>query len=84
MDNSGSGVCMLEWVVSNPSAPGRDAMRGINAVTEFLTIAARDMGYTFMLTTCRQESLAKVHQRNGFFKTDEGMIHLAKILKEDQ
>ena len=82
MDNSGSGICMLEWMVTNPEIPARDALLGIKAVTEFITSAAKEMGYTFMFTTCKQESLAKVHEKHGFQRTDSGMIHFYKSLQE--
>lgn len=81
MDNSSSGVSMLEWLVSNPEASARDAMRGIKAITQFLSGAAFEMGYKVMITTCRQESLARIHEKSGFIRTDSNMIHLTKILK---
>lgn len=81
MDNS-VGVCMLEWLVTDPEAKPRDALRAINRITDFFTHSALAMDYGVMLATCRQASLAKVHGKNGFHKTDEGMIHLIKFLKE--
>ena len=38
------------------------------------------MGYTVMLTTCKQESLAKVYEKTGFQRTDSNMIHLVQLL----
>lgn len=83
MDNGNSGVSMLEWLVSNPKISARESMRGIKAVTDFLGQAASEMGYSVMITTCRQESLARLHERNGFARTDEGMIHLVKVLQKE-
>ena len=80
MDNS-SGVCMMEWTVTNPANNPRDSLRAISALTEFLKADAKSNGYTVILTTCKQQSLARVHERNGFTKTDDGMIHLIGGLK---
>jgi len=82
MDNS-VGVCMLEWLVTNPYCTGKESLRVINAITEHMKSVALSMNYGVMLTTCRQPSLARVHERNGFIKTDEGMIHLVRILEEE-
>jgi hypothetical protein len=79
MDNS-IGVSMLEWMVSNPSANPRHVLKGIKAIVEFLKDQAREMNYTVMLTTCKQESLAKVYEKTGFRKTDSEMIHLVQTL----
>jgi len=38
------------------------------------------MNYTVMLTTCKQESLAKVYEKSGFLQTDSEMIHLVQNL----
>jgi hypothetical protein len=78
MDNS-VGVCMLEWLVAAPDAPGKAVLRGIRHVVSFLQEEASRMDYNVMLTTCKQESLAKVYQKNGFNRTDDSMIHLIKI-----
>lgn len=79
MDNS-VGVCMLEWLVSNPDCAPRDVVRALGHVCDYLTAEAQACGYRAMLTTCRQEGLAKFHERRGFARTDENMIHLVKPL----
>lgn len=79
MDNS-SGVCMLEWLVTDPAAPAMKAVKGLTHICRYLSGQAKDFGYTSMLTTCRQDSLAKFHERNGFTRTDGEMIHLVKAL----
>ena len=75
MDNS-TGVSMLEWLVSNPACNGRETLKAINELTKFFKERAAAMNYGVMLTTCRQASLAKLHERNGFTITDRNMIHL--------
>ena len=81
MDNS-SPVCMLEWMVANPALSATKTVRALKHVSEFLTAEAKHNGYFAMLTTCKQESLIKFHERHGFERTDGGMTHMAKFLKE--
>jgi hypothetical protein len=81
MDNS-VGVCWLEWLVTNPDATGRQSLAGIAAVTEFLAERALEMNYGVMFTTCRQPALARIYERHGFGRTDEGVIHLVRKLRE--
>jgi hypothetical protein len=83
MDNS-CGVCMLEWLVTNPEVKGTGTVRGLKHVCEFLTKQAKSFGYTIMLTTCRQDSLARFHERNGFQTTDSEMIHLVKLMPKGE
>jgi hypothetical protein len=79
MDNS-IGVCMLEWLVADPEAPGKAVLTAIRHITRFLQERASELNYNVMLTTCRQESLARVYEKiGGFTRTDDGMIHLIKI-----
>jgi hypothetical protein len=80
MDNS-VGVSMLEWMVSNPDASPRKVLKAINLIVDFMGKAAADMDYGVMLTTCKQESLAKVYERAGFARTDSEMIHFVRRLK---
>ena len=79
LDNS-SGVSILEWMVSDPDASPKKVYVGIKTIVGFLKERAKDMGYTVMLTTCKQESLAKVYEKTGFQRTDSNMIHLVQLL----
>jgi hypothetical protein len=83
MDNS-VGVCWLEWVVTNPEATGFEAMKGIKALTKFMEKEADRMDYGVMMTTCRQASLTRLHEKNGFIKTDEGVTHLLRIVPREK
>lgn len=80
LDNS-CGVSILEWMVADPEAAPKKVYKGIKCVASFLRDRAKDMGYTIMLTTCKQDSLAKVYEKSGFKRTDENMIHLVQFLK---
>lgn len=80
MDNS-VGVSMMEWMVANPESSARDVVAAIREIIEFLKQAAIKMDYGVMLTTCKQESLASLYERNGFQRTDSSMIHLLRVLR---
>lgn len=73
--DSTTPLAMIEWVVTNPDAKPRTVPGAISAALEALTVTAKDLGYTTVLATCRQPSLSKVFQRQGFNVTDASMIH---------
>ena len=80
MDNGGIGVAMIEWLVTDPQASPIQAARSLSRVVEFLRSELRRMDYAIVLTTCRQESLARMLERQGFQRSDTGMIHLVGVL----
>lgn len=77
MDNS-VGVCMLEWLTTNPDAPLKVIPTAIRVLVDFMWERANAMDYGVMLTTCRQPALARVYEKNGFLRTDDSVIHLLK------
>jgi hypothetical protein len=79
MDNGGTGVAMMEWLVTNPEARPLSAARALTQVVDFLKSEAKRMNYPMILTTCRQPSLARLLHRAGFQTTDSQMIHLLGI-----
>ncbi len=72
--------CIMEWTLSNPDASGRMVVRAIDALANYFSSYAKERGYAVMMTTCKQPSLARLLEKANFTKTDQGMIHLAKIL----
>jgi len=80
MDNS-VGVCWMEWFVANPAASGKAVIRAHRLICAFLKEEALRMDYGVMLTSCKQDSLVRLYERNGFQKTDSGVTHLIKILR---
>jgi hypothetical protein len=78
MENSGTGVAMIEWLVTSPDATARASAVALKAVVEWLVWRAgeHDLRFDFFLSTCRQEGLAKLLCRCGFQITDIGVIHL--------
>jgi hypothetical protein len=75
-----TGVCLMEWIVSNPEAKPMTVFRCLKTLTGFYEGVCRDNDFGMLFTTCKQDGLAKVHERNGFERCDEGMIHLAKTI----
>ena len=80
LDNS-APVCWLEYMVSNPEANAGRAVKALRHLDAFLTGEAKATGYVVMMTTCRQDSLVKFHEKNGFKKTDEDVTHLVKVIE---
>lgn len=78
-DNS-VGVAMMEWTVADPEAKPRQVATAILRIADFLKQEATALNYSVILTTCRQESLAKLLGRAGYQETDREMIHLATTL----
>jgi hypothetical protein len=81
MDNS-VGVSMLEWVVANPEASSKRVFAGITMLVDFMSKRAVEMDYGVMLTSCRNQALAKLYRRTGFEVTDDSVVHLVKILRK--
>ena len=79
MDNS-VGVAMLEWLVTDPEAPARKAAVALSRLVDFAKQEAKALDYSVILTTCRQESLVRLMEKNGFTTTDKEMTHLLAVL----
>jgi hypothetical protein len=79
LDNGGVGVAFIEWLVTNPKAAPRTAVAALVAVVTFLKSEARRLNYPFILSTCKQEGLARLLEKAGFQRTDSGMIHLLSV-----
>lgn len=81
MDNS-VGVSFLEWLVTNPEAAPIQTAKAVTHIVNFMADRALEMDYGVMITTCRQQSLTRLYEKNGFMKTDEGVTHLLRMLKQ--
>ncbi|HWL54278.1 MAG TPA: hypothetical protein VNQ90_17695 [Chthoniobacteraceae bacterium] len=81
MDNS-VGVGWLEWLVARPDASPRDVYRALASVIEFIRSEAKRMGYHTLISTCRQESLGRLLERNGFNQSDTGVSHFVGFLDQ--
>lgn len=75
LDNS-RAVGLMEWMVTNPANSPRISAVALVHVVKGLKCAAKEIGYTTIFTSCRQESLAKLLERAGFARTDKNVTHL--------
>lgn len=69
-------IAMMEWLVTNPDNTGKQSMRVISHAVASCRDCCKAMGRTALFTYCKQPSLSRIYQREGFELSDEGMIHL--------
>ena len=81
MENSGVGVSWLEWTVTNPALTPKEAYRAINVLIQAAREVALELDYGVIMTTCRQDSLVRLMERNGFSVTDCGVTHLMMLTR---
>lgn len=70
--------CMMEWLVTNPDITPMKAARAIGHLLDFAGQECERRGYQVLLTACRQESLGRLYERNGYLATDKGVTHYMK------
>lgn len=73
-----SRFAMLEFMVSNPSAPAKAKRRAMDALLERIFQDAKVMGYRLVFTSLESQGLRKVYEKNGFKVADKGMTNLLK------
>lgn len=81
LDNS-TPVAMMEWIVTDPENSPKLSALGITHAVQSLKAAAYAAGYPIILSSCRQDSLARLLERTGFERSDEGVTHLISIIHE--
>lgn len=76
LDNGGTGVAMLEWIVTDPTNTPRESLKALNTLLPFMRDHLRDeLDYPVILATCRQPALSRILEKHEFRKTDESVIH---------
>src|SRR5690606_10272023 len=76
LDNGGTGLAMLEWIVTNPDNAPRESLRALNTLLPFMRDHLRDrLDYPFILATCRQPALSRILEKHQFQRTDGQMTH---------
>ena len=75
-----NGLGMQEWLVTNPEADPKLTLKAMRLLDAMIEERARFENCWALMSFCKQEGLAKIKQRLGFERTDEGMIHLVKAL----
>lgn len=79
LDNGGTGVAMLEWTVGDPQAEPKTVLKALKVLFPFMVGELNKLDYDVIFTSCRQQGLARIYEKCGFLKTDEGMTHLVHI-----
>lgn len=70
-----SPIGWLEWVVSNPDVEHSGA---IEAVLNYLTGKAKELGVEVILCSLSHSSLIEKYKKAGFFVTDGGMTNMMR------
>lgn len=80
LDNS-VALGWMEWLVTDPANAPRVSATGLKHLVHGLKEIARQIGYPVLLSSCRQDGLARLLEREGFTRTDENVIHLISVPK---
>lgn len=88
MDSS-SPVTWLEWCVTNPKNRPTLSMVALKVLIGAAKAAINGIrdelpGSAAMLFTCRQQSLVRLFEKEGFEKTDEGVTHMLTVVHKNQ
>lgn len=73
---TGVPLAMIEFLVTNPDARIGEVVQGIERVIALAVEYCRITKTKAIFTTCKQPSLVRLYERNGFFQTDTGVTHL--------
>lgn len=88
MDNS-SPVCWFEWVTTNPKNRPTLSLVALKvaigaAKAAVLGIREEATGAAAIMFTCRQPSLARLFEKEGFERTDEGVTHMLCVVENKE
>jgi len=75
-----SKVCMIEWIVGNPSCSKEVRKQSLKELLSVLCNTAKEMGYTCCFTYTKNSGLISSLEQAGFQKTDEQMVHFMRSL----
>lgn len=78
------GMALLEWVISNKSAPIKlkrnKQFNGLDYLVNVASILAKSWGYRALFHTTNNQGLIKNLRRNQFDEADHNVTNLLKIL----
>lgn len=61
---------MMEWVVTDPSAPPRLCLKSLNEVIDRLLGMAKEIGVQRVYSVLKHDKLEKLYAKHGFIKGD--------------
>lgn len=70
-------VAWIDYMVTNPSSGLKGAISLKNLIIQF-SDNLQSRGYKYIHSCCRQESLARLMEKSGYKRTDEGVTHFLK------
>lgn len=80
MDNGGTGVALLGWIVSNPDAPNRVVYTSLAELVQFTLDRLKALNYRAVFCSLNVPGLVKMFESMGFVAGDTGSTHLIKPL----
>jgi hypothetical protein len=75
-----SNICWVEYIVTNPDTTSEEREEGILSVLEGLSLSAKDLGYSILFSTLKNENLINKYKKNGFIEGTKGTTELIKKL----
>lgn len=76
LDCQGTGVAMLEWILTNPDNKPRQSIKSLNTLIPFLRdLLVNEFDYDCILSTCAHPALSRLMEKHQFTVTDRGVIH---------
>jgi hypothetical protein len=75
-----SSMCWIEYIVTNPKTSSEEREEAILRVLEELSSSARELGYSIVFSSLKNESLIGKYKKSGFIEGTKGTTELIKIL----
>lgn len=73
---SNGGLSMTEFVVGNPEQKGFGLHKSIKILLKYLIDVAKENGCPRVFSSVKNESLIKIMESAGYFRTDESMTNM--------
>lgn len=73
---TGSGLCQLEWLVTNPEAKPKQRVKAIKKCIKSLGKLGKAGGAELVFTSLNNDALIRIYQKCGFGITEKNMTNL--------
>ena len=75
-----SGIAWLEFIVTNPKTTSEERNKAILTLLEELSSSAKELGFSVIFSSIKNENLINKYLENGFSIGTKGTTELIKIL----
>lgn len=75
-----SPVCWAEYYVSSKDAAPEVRRMALDFLIGCIVDEATEMGFKFVMSSVKHNSLCRKLENNGFLQSDQGMTHYIKVL----